>query len=759
MPAIGTPPALPKVPGGGAPGLNPGSATGQIIIEGSPEFQSIVIGNPDPQNEVLDPDPDRPVSQLVLETYGIPFNQPVLGSSLPGYDIRNQDATNMLRLSLIAELTDTPPPGSNRTGLAGLAEVEIDENGFGRFYIVGAQAAQNLDIRYCVPTGQITNESQLVIVRGYDPPITRELRESFDGMKNPDYMGYDDCAVETCEQDQNSKFATISYDDPALDQSYNDDIINSYEIEAFEQLVGYVVDFDVNDGAPTPPGVRISFGESTKEYIRFDAQLFKSSAVDGTIPIEDGFTGFEVNSSSVKGSGRQVTNAGTPQASFAPVGGAAGRGVNATVTTVNENTGLCDTSQTSVVGSLITIPGAHFERENKFGELESDFIGVQDIVFSGQKVFQITEFAGAPGFGISGFAKTIIATQQELISLQHGRNWTWTTTLDGGLEVNLFSIIDSEYTRVVCSFYDFRGTPAPGFSWLEATKDDPNNPVVSTNQFQQYVCAVGDSLGYKVKSGEMCLVIERRRPSIDIYDPGNNAMGIAASISITYTPIVLVDIPAPIAYAAPAPLQSIDEQSGQGGRIINAFGIIDQTDGIKDNQPLTVQDFDESELSILQDNVNGSTIDMTLPFLQEDECLEVARNYLAEQTEEVLSTSVILGPDSTPRLGDTFTDDNGNTSTINEINYSYSDASQYLITVTTGPKYITTGSFNNSQYQLQTEDVTKEGTIVQDRGDGATYVVRLRGGDETVALSFILEDIGVGDKCQVRIFNNPVEKI
>jgi hypothetical protein len=132
---------------------------------------------------------------------------------------------------------------------------------------------------------------------------------------------------------------------------------------------------------------------------------------------------------------------------------------------------------------------------------------------------------------------------------------------------------------------------------------------------------------------------------------------------------------------------------------------------------------------------------------------------LAEQTETVLSTSVVLGPDSTPRLGDVFTDDSGNTSIINEINYSYSDASQYLITVTTGPRYLTAGSFNNSQYQLQTEDVTKEGTIVQDRGDGATYVARLRGGDEIVALSFILDDIGVGDKCQVRIFNNPVEKI
>jgi hypothetical protein len=235
----------------------------------------------------------------------------------------------------------------------------------------------------------------------------------------------------------------------------------------------------VNDGAPTPPGVRISFGESTKEYIRFDAQLFKSSAVDGTIPIEDGFTGFDVNGSNVKGSGRAVSNRGTPQASFAPVGGAAGRGVNATVTTVNENTGLCDTSQTSVVGSLITIPGSHFERENKFGELESDFIGVQDIVFSGQKVFQITEFAGAPGFGISGFAKTIIATQQELISLQHGRNWTWTTTLDGGLEVNLFSIIDSEYTRVVCSFYDFRGTPARGWKLLRMIPIIPSCLLIS----------------------------------------------------------------------------------------------------------------------------------------------------------------------------------------------------------------------------------------------------------------------------------------
>lgn len=741
MPAIGQP--------GNTP--NPGSATGITLdpLATSGDFQSIILGNPDPQNITLDPDPDRPISQLVLETYGIPFVQPVLGGSVPGYDIRNQDATSMLRLSLISELTNSPPAGSNRVGDGGLAEVELDGEGIGRFYIVGRELAQNLDVRYCVPTGQIVNETELVIVRGYDPPISRELREPFDGMKNPDFMGYDDCAAQSCEEEQNSKYATISYDDPSLDQAYNDDIINSYEIGAFESLVGYVIDFDVNGGSPTPEGVRISFGDSTKEYIRFDASIYKNSVIDGTIPVSSDFRGFP--DGAVIGAGR---------APGQPVGGGPSSSVPATVTVVNQDTGVCTTSTVTVVGGLINIGKSHFERLNKYGELESDLIGVQDIVFSGQKVFQITEFGGLPSDGVTGFAKSILDPNKELISLQHGKNWTWTTNVDGGVSINLFSIIDTEFTKTVCKFYD-RNTLLipPKFEFRESTKDDPNSFITLPEQFKDYICAVGDPLGYKVVSGQMCIIVERRRPSIDIFDPGNNAMDIAASISITYTPIVLVDLPPPIAFAALAPLTSIDEDNGTPTASIGPTGIIDQTDGIVDAQPNTVQNLGASELSILQDNTRGSTIDMTLPFLNATECLEVAENYLAEQNETVTTTSIVLGPDSIPRLGDVFTDDTGNTSTINEINYSYSDASQYLITITTGPKYLTSGSFNNSQYQLQTEDVTKEATIVQDRGDGATYVVRLRGGDEMVALSFILEDIGVGDKCQVRIFNNPVETI
>ena len=629
---------MPFIVGGGSGNTspNPGTVFGQTVPDSNPEYQTIVLGNPNPENQLLDPDPTKSAAQLVLATFNIPFNTPVLGGSLPGYDIRNQDATTILKLSLATELLDSPPEGSGRTGNAGFAEVEIDGDGIARFYIVGEQAAQNLDVRYCIPTGQIVNSADLVIVRGYDPPIRRELREPFDGLKNKEFMAYDDCAVDTCEQDHNSRYATISYDDPALDQTYQDDIVNSYEIGAFESLLGYIVDFDISPDPETVPGLRISFGDSTKEYIRFDATLFKNSSVEGNLSLDD-FT--PVTGGSVLGAGR---------ADGQGAGGSAGSSVPATITTVNETTGECTVTQSTLVGSLILLDAGRFKRLNKFGREESDFIGVQDIVFSGQKVMAIF----TSPFSIN----PLIKPQKELISLQHGRNWTWSTDENENVEINLFSIIDNEFTQTVCNLYSAPNNLISSSSFngiFEATTDAPSDTTqLTTAEYRNtYVCAIGDSLGYKVVNGEMCIIVERRRPSIDIYDPRGFAMQVASSISVTYTPIVLIDEPPPIAYASTqSSLQSIDEQTGSGGKTIPGEGIIDQTDGIRDNDPSTTQDFDESELSILQDNTSGSTIDVTLPFCTDTECLEIARNFRDLQNEVVVSTSVVLGPDSTPRL-------------------------------------------------------------------------------------------------------------
>ena len=97
-------------------------------------------------------------------------------------------------------------------------------------------------------------------------------------------MDYKDCAEESCDESIVSQYATISYDDPQLDQTYNDDIVNSYELEAFESLLGYLIDLDLPNGTDPNlpgyvPGLKITFGDSTKEYIKVSAQLLNASII------------------------------------------------------------------------------------------------------------------------------------------------------------------------------------------------------------------------------------------------------------------------------------------------------------------------------------------------------------------------------------------------------------------------------------------------------------------------------------------------
>jgi len=740
-----------------------GLGTFNILVGGDPDYQDIVIGNPSPENELLDPTVSIPVSQLVLQTFGIPFNLAnVLGSELPGLDIRNQDPTTMLKYSLAAELRD-PPDGS-----AGFAEVEIDGDGIARFYVAGAVAAANLDIRYCIPTSQVTTPADLVVVRGYDPPPERVLRESFDGLKAKEIMDYKDCADQSCDQSVTSQYATISYDDPQLDQSYLDDIVNSYELQAFESILGYLVDLDMPDetdpsSSSFVPGLKITFGDTTKEYIKISSDVMSQFIVQGDL--NNSIEGTQITSAAIAalqqgGTGSSQIGAGgstsgsTSGSESAQAINNAGTGssspVNVTVTTVNARGDECTVSSTTLAGSTVTIGGERFQRLNKFGVLESDLIGVVDVVFSGQKIRRLESNV----FGINTLT-AIVTPTKELVSLEHGKNWTYEISVDQDRDIimSFFSVVEDDFTQFICTIYRNPGafsTVQPGLQ----VKPSNDFTVTVANNFNGFICNVGDAFGYRAVNAQMCIVIERKRPSIDIFDPRGNALQLANEISIEYTPIVIIDAPSPIAYASTDVLFSLS-----GNESIAAEGIIDQADGIVDSDPTTVQSLDDSELSILQDNTTGSTIDITLPFCTDTECLQIARNFLGLQNRVVSTHSMILGPDSEPRIGDFVTLPNGEIGIINELNYSYSDSSQYLITATIGPLYLSAGSFNDSKYQLKTEDVTREGLVVQDGGNGAEYIVRLEGFGEITALLMVLEDIGIGDKVNVRIYNNPVESL
>lgn len=726
-----------------------------LLPNEDPNYASVEdLGADAPTNYILDPDPNKPVSQLVLETYDIPFaahpqTGRVLGGSLPGYDIRNMDATTMLKLSLAVELRDSSPVGStDPAGLGAFAEVEIDEFGIARFFIVGEDQANDLDVRYCIPTSNIVTPADLVIVRGYDKPPRRELRTPFNGLKNAEVMDYGACAAGTCEDTAVGKFASVSYDDPLLDQVYLDDVQNSYELAAFESLIGYLVDLDLPEGADEDDpnfirGLKITFGDTTKEYISLGMSIFKNSVHGGTVTSANGsYFGFTGDGGSIGSEGGTISSTGD----------------NFSVGGVTSKQGSCADSDVPVVGSSVVIPASRFKRLNKYGDMESDFVGVQEVVFGGQKIVLVQTF----GNELAVFVKP----EKDLVSLQQGKNWTWTVDGEENLILEFFSYIEDDYAGFICKLY--RGD-VPGTEAALYTTDVPNNAIAQgSSVFADLVCNIGDRLGYRAVSGSMCVVIERKRPSIDIFSPAGNATAIAELLigrstdpnwpyGIRYTPIVIVDEPPPIAYAAHEPLQSIDAQSGDPtGRTLPKEGIIDQADGIVDADPTTTQDLSDSSLQILQDNTNGATIDITLPFATESECLEIAKNFLALQSEIVTTQSIILGPLSEPKLGQLVAGTGG--AVINEINYSYSDSSQYLITVTAGPKFLSAGSFQDSQYQLQTEEVTREGTVLQDKGNGAEYVVKVEGFGEVTALSMILDEITVGDKVSVRIYNNPVER-
>jgi hypothetical protein len=578
------------------------------------------------------------------------------------------------------------------------------------------------------------------------------LRDSFDGLKNKEFMDYQECAEESCDESIVTQYATISYDDPQLDQSYLDDIVNSYELQAFETLLGYLVDLDMPDGTDPNstsfvPGLKVTFGDSTKEYIKISANLFNASVLEGTVTDADGVV------SSVGG----VASGGSGSTASSSAVAGVNSAVPAVVTAVSARGGKCSVTQTSLAGATISFASERFERLNKFGRTESDFIGVVDVVFSGRKVQELTTSPGSPSLGVPGLVKTIVRPSKELVSLQQGKNWSYEVDAQTqDITIYLYSVIEDSFTKFVCETYKnpISATGNSQTTLVTFTTDNLFESEEILTNMNDFICNIGDSLGYRVNSNRLCVVVERKRPSIDIFDPTGNALSRAQQIAITYTPIVIVDTPAPIAYASTQPLVSDD-----GAVTLPSEGIIDQADGIVDSDPSTTQNLGNSELSILQDNTIGSTIDMTFPFCTGDDCIQIARNFLALQNQEVSTHSMILGPDSQPRLGDFVNLPNGELGVINEISYSYSDSSQYLITLAVGPLYLSAGSFNDAKYQLQTEDVTREGIVVQDGGNGAEYVVRIEGYGEITALLMVLDDISVGDKVGVRIYNNPVERI
>ena len=235
---------------------------------------------------------------------------------------------------------------------------------------------------------------------------------------------------------------------------------------------------------------------------------------------------------------------------------------------------------------------------------------------------------------------------------------------------------------------------------------------------------------------EVWAAVDVNSPSINIFDPNGAAMDIAKGISVRIAPITITQEPAPVAL---------------NGNLIR------QDDNIVDHDPTTTQNLSSSAMEDALDSMNGKVgMSVTLSSLSSSEAVSLSNTlYDMYSNDNGVGTTYICGPG----CGYVPVGSSVGGGIVNSVEYRYNDKSSYTVAVNTGPMFNSNfvASVDSGTYIKKTEDVTLEGVIVADMGDGVHYQVRIEGLGRREAMNSTMDIIRVGDIVSVKVSNNPVE--
>lgn len=231
-------------------------------------------------------------------------------------------------------------------------------------------------------------------------------------------------------------------------------------------------------------------------------------------------------------------------------------------------------------------------------------------------------------------------------------------------------------------------------------------------------------------------LIDFDTPSVVIEDPKGAAFDLARGMSIQVAPLILRQAPAPVAY---------------NGNLIN------QADGMVDHDPTTVQNFTETEMEqVINDMNGGQGLTLSMASLDADAVVNLSRHlYGIFKNDNGIITTHICGPNCDPELGD-----NGPSGgVINEISYKYVDQGSYTVSVSEGPIIYGTQlqGITGGPYVKMAEDVSATGVVIEDGGTNKIFKVLVEGIGVRQAINVTDSIIRVGDRVNVTIHNNPVE--
>ncbi len=636
------------------------------------------------------------VVQAIFDKYDIPYDITNMDSYLPyplgvlpGLDIRNQQASQMVNLSCAEALKKGK-----------FIEVYMDGDGIARLRSIGETHPGKLDIRYAVPTGVFRFPIDVVTVTGWDPPPYQWVGSQWRNyLSNGQLIELPDIQDVECRSLELKKVALIKYDKPLIVSQWNDMIRSEYELNSWDRFIGCIYLIDWEGGAPYST---LTFSEQTREWVyidpyhlnvyRYTANRNEAIQVPGTLTY----------------------------------------------------CWLDESEPIFTYGSGVTI-GPFYHYEAQWNRNVSDLESVSKVLLLGHRVTDYIVYYGGliPHPMMTCFVdvvKYLVDLSPDTYALKEYYD------NDGFLYYKLIfkQYYDNEYSLDWVGHIQEIGDRNyvfvdPTFS---STLYDYRYPYSTPSVDGFYIADFAGSLAGWVVS-KIWVEVTRRYPSVVIHSTKSDAEELAETLTIKYLPIIITDLPAPKAVvtstSVPYPMNKI----------------IDPQSCAPDADPRTVQDYLDSECYKLEEDMMGNVMEFSFPFLNAEECLDVANTLfdILEQEEDINQMTYICGPDSEPVLGGSFP--LGSRNIINTIEYSYQDSSAYHITVTTGPSNFRS-SFSSALFSLQTEDYTAPAIVQKSAGNGWLYLVDVFGFGLIPAVNMTTQSLDVGDEVTATIHNNPV---
>jgi len=647
----------------------------------------------------------------ILKYYGIPYKSGYSGD-LAALDIKRMDAITVIRLSLLEQSAEDGK----------IYEPIVNDFGEVEFVEIGSFDGNISDRYYTLQTMQYREDCDGVMITGAKPRITRKPVEfkPIWGDDSPDIYNTSNMQS-NCMKHKFTQYATIVFNDPHLDTSFVDGIDNLYELNEnnpYDSIIGYVY-----------------YKDLPKSLITDDTVINLVKSCEIPIEIGGGFDG-----GGFVGYGPDVGTLVAPPtvdaSTFDDESCRLGQGLYA------------DYSK----GVKVEIPAAlRFEALRK--TRIDKFTGIRGVYVIGYTIDYLksgprdgkTALTDPPGDEHTQIYITVNTPYKTITRLKEGRDYAVAyEEADDGYKIPWIVFANNA-----------RPNDTAEYGKDTSFKINPN----CEDFYEAYGASegVGTILPIDYTTGilvhQIFTIASIETPAIEIYDPDGSydpaggdsgsgrALEIAENMTFYVGALMIEDKPAPV---------------GFNGNTIN------MSESIKDNDPTTAQDFEHTAYELALDEMQGGGFSINLSFLdgngdydksqqQVNKLSEALYNYMnGTGTKE---TVYVCGPNCVPRLGGQTTD-----GIINEITYSYSDSSSYTISVNVGPRLVgDLAQVDGGPYTKMSDNVTAQGTIVQDLGSHVHFKVQIDGIGERLAVNMCSDILRVGDKVNCTVYNCPVE--